>query len=186
MSPVPPLTHLAALAAALLCVLTVMPSLAPDLPGEDVTVQADAGTVFGPGASGSMFQGSVLSTALGKAFTELADNQRIVSLTVTPTALDIDSSDSDDGVEVSEVVASAPEHLAYAIAEARRGGAGGGGPTDIEGVGSFESFEFEADGSGGVWTAHLADGVAEPYAYRGAVPRGAVAHEVEVKPVPGA
>ena len=203
MSPFPPIVHVLAIAAGIFGALTFLPGLAPDLPGEDAFIRADAGTVSGPGDEDSFLQGgplavssaataarmrsrrasgvSTLAVALGRARAELASDQEVISLKVEPSTLDIDTDDS-GGVALEDIVSSAPYLMVYAIGKAREDE---NGKTDVNDASALRSAEFRANSKAGVWTVHLDPSLPGPHTYMAVIPTGTVAFQVHVRPVAG-
>ncbi len=181
MSPFPPIVHVLAIAAGIFGALTFLPGLAPDLPGEDAFIRADAGTVSGPGDEDSFLQAAPLAVALGRARAELASDQEVISLKVEPSTLDIDTDDS-GGVALEDIVSSAPYLMVYAIGKAREDE---NGKTDVNDASALRSAEFRANSKAGVWTVHLDPSLPGPHTYMAVIPTGTVAFQVHVRPVAG-
>jgi hypothetical protein len=183
MTPLPPIVHLLALVAGAWLGLTGMDAVAPDLPSQQPpgVVEAEEQQITGPGDPSSLLQSGPFSIAMSQVRDQLGDGEEITAIHVTFDSLEVETTeDGGEGVAIDEIATSAPYLLAYSIGEARRGARGG---TDVQGVEDLESVSFRATPQGGIWTARLRQGLRPPTAYEAEIPPGAVAFEVEPRPV---
>ncbi len=95
MSPVPPIVHIAAAAAAVFAALTVMPAITPDLPSSEPGVSQPRG-LSGPGDPDSLMADGSFSKALADISDQLGGDD-VTALDVTPAKITVDTGPSGSG-----------------------------------------------------------------------------------------
>jgi hypothetical protein len=180
MSPAPPIAHIVGLILGAFAGLTLMNWVAPDLEAADPGVTSEAG----PGeitSTESLLSPAGFATGLSQLREQLAEGQTLKTLYVTPTSMESESSDGDDGVDPEEISSSAPYLIAYRIGELRRKP---NGQTDVQGDGDLASLQLDpTSGGGSNWTAVLRPGLPGPHRYRARIPEASsVAFQLIVQP----
>jgi hypothetical protein len=158
-SPLPVVLHLVAIAAGLFLGIKAMAALSPDLPPPSsepgVDVPARGGQVA-PDAPNSLFRAGPLQIALNSIDDQLAADQKLSSLHITPAEVTTDATEG-DGLDVSDVDASAPQRLATLISQQRK---------EVGGLSDFQFVDLRLDAnSEPQWYVQLALDIDPPRTY---------------------
>lgn len=181
MSPVPPIAHILGLVAGILGGLALMSWVAPDLPSAEPGVIQAAEPGEGDAAE-SLLSPAGFATGFAQLRDQLGEEETITSLRVTPTSIESESSDADDGVDPDEISTSAPYLIAYVIQDLR---SNSNGSSDVAGAQDLASLELQpTTGSGSAWVATLRAGLPAPRRYFARIPESSsVAFELRVRPI---
>jgi hypothetical protein len=156
---VPIALHLVAIAAGLFLGIKAMAELSPDLPpaSSEPGVNSPAEPTQVPAdAPNSLLQPGPLSIALDSVDEQLAADQTLQVVHISPGQIDTSTSD-DEGFDVADVDAGAPTRLATLIADQRK---------EVRGLQDFQFVELRLDPNGDPqWYVQLALDIDPPRTY---------------------
>ena len=158
-NPLPIVLHLVAIAVGLFFGIKAMAALSPDLPPPSsepgVDVPADGGQVA-PGATNSLFRAGPLQIALDSVDDQLAADQKLSLVHITPAEITTSTTES-DGFDLADVDTSAPQRLATLISQQRK---------EVDGLSDFQFVDLRLDASGDPqWYVQLALDIDPPRTY---------------------